>query len=338
MIGNGIPKSQSNAPRPKPMFLSCVIRPFIRSLPYKRRGAQKVPQKFVKVLRDMRGAMSEAGKSRCGTLASADDAGDHAFLRVGGNVSQISSLMPQRRGISCQACPLRLRPAFQPKPDDEIAFLTKLKTDQRHISAGADIIHAGQQEAELFTLFSGWAFRYKTLEDGRRQILNFLLPGDLMGLQAALLAAAEHSIEALTDVEVCVFSRSKIWTIFEQRPQLAYDISWLGAREEGFLDENLTTVGQRSARERIASLVLGLYRRAEHLGLVADQSFAFPLSRQHIADALGLSLVHTIKTWSSLRRAGLFELKGGILKVLNPRLTEALAKYYDSEWRQRPLI
>ena len=210
--------------------------------------------------------------------------------------------------------------------------------DHRSIASGTDIIHAGQDDAELFTLFSGWAFRYKSLEDGRRQILNFILPGDLIGLQAALLAAAEHSVEALTDVEVCVFSRKRIWTIFENKPQLAYNISWLGARDEGFLDDNLTSVGQRTARERIAALVLGLYRRADHLGLVRDNSFLFPLSRQQIADALGLSLVHTIKTWSTLRKAGLFAFKGGQLTLLNPRLTEATAKFYDREWRKRPII
>jgi len=248
------------------------------------------------------------------------------------------SLPVARRGISCFVCPLRIRPAFEPKAEDEIAFINGLKIDHRHIASGSDIIHAGQDDAELFTLFSGWAFRYKSLEDGRRQILNFILPGDLIGLQAALLSAAEYSVEALTDVEVCVFSRKRIWTIFENRPQLAYNISWLGARDEGFLDDNLTSVGQRTARERIAALVLGLYRRANHLGLVRDNTFLFPLTRQHIADALGLSLVHTIKTWSTLRKAGLFSFKGGQLTLLNPRLTEATAKFYDREWRQRPII
>ncbi len=243
-----------------------------------------------------------------------------------------------RRGISCFVCPLRTKPAFEPKSDDEIVFINGLKIDHRHIGPGNDIIHAGQEDSELFTLFSGWAFRYKSLEDGRRQILNFILPGDLIGLQAALLAAAEYTVETLTDVEVCVFSRKRMWTIFENHPHLAYNISWLGARDESFLDDNLTSVGQRTARERIAALVLSLYRRADHLGLVRGNTFLFPLSRQHIADALGLSLVHTIKTWSLLREAGLFSFKGGQLTLLNPRLTEATAKFYDREWRQRPII
>jgi CRP-like cAMP-binding protein len=157
----------------------------------------------------------------------------------------------------------------------------------------------GQEDAELFTLFKGWAFRHQTLPDGRRQILNFLLPGDLVGFQASLMTAAQHSVEALTTVEVCVFSRRKAWSIFAQMPEVAYELAWLGAQEESLVDENLTSVGQRSARERMAALIIGLYRRAEHLGLTEDNSFFFPLTRTHLSDALGLSLVHTIKTGPS---------------------------------------
>ena len=235
-------------------------------------------------------------------------------------------------------CPLRQRDAFKQKDNDEIAFIQSMKMEHRLVSAGAEIVHHGQSDAELFTLFSGWAFRHKTLDDGRRQILNFLLPGDLMGLQASLLDASDHGIEALTDVEVCVFSRRKTWVLFERMPQLAYELAWLGAREESLVDENLTSVGQRTARERIAALVLSLYRRADHLGLVKDSRFAFPLTRQHLADALGLSLVHTIKTWSYLRKAGLFSMTNGSLTLLNPRLTERWANYFESDWRPRPLL
>lgn len=240
--------------------------------------------------------------------------------------------------VRCPACPLRVQSAFRPKDADEIAFIDSLKIDHRLLPPGAEIIYAGQQDAELFTLFSGWAFRQKTLVDGRRQILNFILPGDLIGLQASLLAASEHGIEALTEVEVCVFSRRGVWRMFERMPELSYDLAWLGARGENMLDENLTSVGQRNAGERMAALILGLYRRAEHLDLVKDSTFRFPLTRQHLADALGLSLVHTIRTWSRLRRAGLFSYAGDRLTLLNPHLTEKLASLYEQDWRQRPIL
>lgn len=245
---------------------------------------------------------------------------------------------PTRLGTPCLACPLRLKPAFKDKTDDEIRFIQAMKLDHRTVPAGADIIHPGQEDAELYTLYSGWAFRYKSLPDGRRQILNFLLPGDLVGLQASLLSAAEHGIEALTDVELCVFPRKRIWDLFVKMPTLAYELAWLGSREECLTDDNLMSVGQRSAPERIAALIISLYHRADTLGLVTNASFAFPLSQQQLADALGLSLVHTSKTWSRLRKAGLFALSGGRLTLLNPRLTARMAAIYDQSSAPRPLI
>ncbi|RDJ26839.1 Crp/Fnr family transcriptional regulator [Bosea caraganae] len=243
-----------------------------------------------------------------------------------------------RPGAPCLACPLRLRPAFKDKSDEEVRFIQSMKLDHRWLPAGADIIHPGQEDAELYTLFSGWAFRYKSLPDGRRQILNILLPGDLAGLQAALLNAAQHGIEALTDVELCVFPRKRVWELFQHRPALSYEIAWLGSREECLIDENLTSVGQRNAGERIAALVISLYRRAEALGLVSENSFEFPLKQQQFADALGLSLVHTNKTWAKLRRAGLFSIANGRLTLLNPRLTERMALLFDEAPVHRPLI
>lgn len=238
----------------------------------------------------------------------------------------------------CHACPLRQRRAFHPKNREEVDFTAGMKMDHRRVPAGHEIIFPGQDDAELFTLYSGWAFRFKVLADGRRQILNFLLPGDLMGLQASLLSVAQHGIEALTDVEVCVFPRKKIWDLFVRMPRLAYEVAWLGSREEGLIDENLLSIGQRNATERIASLVISLYRRAEALELVTDRSFVFPPSQQQLADALGLSLVHTNKTWAKLRRAGLFSISQGRLTLENPRLTERIAAHYDRDFPQRPIL
>jgi CRP-like cAMP-binding protein len=187
-------------------------------------------------------------------------------------------------------------------------------------------------------LYSGWAIRFKTLPDGRRQILNFLLPGDLLGLQAAMFESARHGINALTDVELCLLPRRKVWALFGQMPDLAFDVAWLGAREESRVDESLISVGRRSAAESIAALIVGLYKRAKLLGLVVDATFEFPLTQEHIADALGLSLVHTNKTLARLRRLGMFTLGSGKLTLVNPHALARVGQYYDEEIPQRPLI
>jgi CRP/FNR family transcriptional regulator len=95
-----------------------------------------------------------------------------------------------------------------------------------------------------------------------------LLPGDLIGLQQAFSDGAMHGIEAVTDVALCVFPRDGLWTLFREYPSLGYDITWLSARSEGMVDDNLLTVGRRNAVERVAVLLMHLYRRVERLGLV----------------------------------------------------------------------
>jgi CRP-like cAMP-binding protein len=240
--------------------------------------------------------------------------------------------------VNCFECALRACGLFKPVSQNELAVINDIKRDHLAFPAGTPIIRTGQDTHELYTLYSGWAFRFKSLPDGRRQILNFLLPGDLLGLQAAMFDAAQHGIEALTDVELCLLPRHKIWNLFGQMPELAFDVTWLGAQEESRVDENLLGVGRRSAAERIAALIVILYKRADALALVNDHTFAFPLSQQHIADALGLSLVHTNKTLARLRRMGMYSQSNGSLTLTNPRVLERVAQHFDQELARRPLI
>ncbi len=150
--------------------------------------------------------------------------------------------------------------------------------------------------------------------------------------------AAQHGIEALTDVQLCLLPRRKVWALFGEMPGLAFDVTWLGSREEGYVDENLMSAGRRSAAERTAALIIMLYKRANALGLIVKGTFDFPLTQQHIADALGLSLVHTNKTLARLRRLGMFTQANGSITVQNPRVIESIAQHFDEEILRRPLI
>src|SRR5580704_13056460 len=239
---------------------------------------------------------------------------------------------------TCYECALRACGLFKPIIPEELSVINDILQERVSRPAGAEIVRAGVDSPELYTLYCGWAFRFKMLADGRRQILNFLLPGDLLGLQAAMFDAALHGIEALTAVELCVLPRRKVWDLFGGMPGLAFDIAWLGSREESIIDENLTSVGRRSAVERVAALIVALYKRVKMLGLATGESFAFPLTQQHIADALGLSLVHTNKTLARLRRMGMFSQVNGTMTLTNPRVLERVAQYFDEDVPQRPLI
>ena len=240
---------------------------------------------------------------------------------------------------SCVDCLLRRQCGFTPVTPEQLACIESFRSDIALVRAGRAVVPEHRASAKLFTLYSGWAFRYKSLADGRRQILNFLLPGDLIGLQAEFIDEATHGVEALTDVRLCVFPQERLWQLFQQQPQLGYDLTWLCASEERLVDENLVTVGRRSAAERIAMLLIHLWRRAERVGLTAeDGSIVFPLTQQHIADALGLSLVHTNKTLRRLERLGLHEIRSGRLRLVEPQALERLADYYTRPMRAVPLL
>jgi len=240
--------------------------------------------------------------------------------------------------VSCHDCPLRAKAAFRDKPVEEVDFIQRMKTDHLTFKPGDSILRQGSRSAQLFTLFSGWAFRFREMRDGRRQILNFLLPGDFVGFQNRLFEDSPYGVEALTDAEVCVFARSKIWDLYRGYPELAYDVTWLTAHEESFVDENLLTAGRRSASERVAVLMMHLAKRVALIKPDAGNVYDIPINQSHIADALGLSLAHTNKTLKGLERLGLFRFANGRLEMLNTKALARLADYYEQPIGQRPLI
>lgn len=232
-------------------------------------------------------------------------------------------------------------PLFLRQSREEIALIESLKREQCRVSADAAILHEGQHDAPLFTVLQGWAFRFKTLSDGRRQILNFLLPGDFIGVQQKMTDMASHGVQALSDVLLCVFRRDSLWRIHEGAPALGFGITWLTAHEESLVDDTLLSVGRRSAEERIASLLIILYKRVAALtpGGAGEGGVTFPLTQQHIADGLGLSLVHTNKTLRKLEKRGLFRIREGKLFLLDVRTLARIADLYgDGSVTPRPLI
>lgn len=222
--------------------------------------------------------------------------------------------------------------------NEEIAFIQQFKTRSLALAQGATIIAEGSASEDLYTLYSGWAYRFKTLSDGRRQILNFLLPGDFIGLQEKIAETSPYGIEAMTPVLLCRFDRNGLWELYRNHPGLGYDVTWITATQKHVLDENLLSVGRRSAIERVATLLVQIFKRLKMLGLARGNTIDFPLNQQHIADALGLSLVHTNKTLRRLSQMGFHRIGQGELTVNNPVALQQVADYYSAEERVRPLI
>lgn len=238
----------------------------------------------------------------------------------------------------CDQCPLKEFEHFRRFSSQEQAFVSDFKTGELKTDSGSTVMVEGAHSAHLYTILDGWAFRYKILEDGRRQILNYGMPGDLLGLQGSLMGEMQHSVEALTPLTLCVFERDRINELFEKHATLAYDVTWIAAREESILDEHLLSVGRRSALERAAYLLAFLQKRAMAVKLVDENSGTLPITQQHVADTLGLSIVHTNKTLRKLANRGMIRWLDRGCEVID---ADGLAEIADWEYEpstDRPFI
>ncbi len=239
---------------------------------------------------------------------------------------------------ACAKCPLRTLPVFKEHGLLDVSVVQAFKIGELTVAPAGTILLEQARASHLFTVLSGWAFRYKTLEDGRRQIINYALPGDFLGLQAAMSEIMGHGIEALSDSVLCVFPRDKLWEFFAADTQLAYNMTWIAASQERSLDEQILSLGRRTALERIAYLLWYLYDKARQLSMTKRNRLDLPMRQSHLADTLGLSIVHTNKTLQKLRREGLIELDDRILRVIDEEALKELARVDEAQNGPRPLI
>jgi len=177
----------------------------------------------------------------------------------------------------------------------------------------------------------GWAYLYEILEDGRRQILDFSLPGALIGFQPHAASELTYSAQALTSISVCSFSRKRFNDFARTYPEMALRLASIAARDQYLAFHHLSNIGRRTARERVANLLLELFYRARVQSDVAPgDSIDMPLTQEQIGDAVGLTNIHVNRMLRDLRLAGLLEIipavppnRGGTLRILDPdRLAE----------------
>ena len=228
----------------------------------------------------------------------------------------------QTRRYPCEKCPLRLLETFRPFEPEELAFISRFKRGELSVERGATVLGEGTRSVHLYTVLLGLGFRYKLLPDGRRQILNYLLPGDLIGLQSSLMGEMQHSVEALSPMLLCVFQRSQLPELYRNYPGLAFDITWIAAREEQMLDENLLSIGRRTALERTAYLIAFVAARALAAGYSLQPKMELPLhSAAHRRYARAVLGAHQ-QDHPQARRAQSGALAGTRLRGGRPRRSD----------------
>lgn len=225
--------------------------------------------------------------------------------------------------ITFQSALERKLSSFIALNDTKLAILTKLQKQYRSFKVGQDLIHQGQTSGSIYILNTGWVCSYKDLSNGERQIIDFQIPGDFLGLRSVLLHASDHSIEPITDIEVSECSVAGLMDVFAQNHRLAIAILWAASRDEAMVVEHLIDLGRRNAVERLAHFLLELGSRLTLVGQGDTTGYACPLTQYHLADALGLSAVHVNRALRQLREKGLVTFQNGRVQYDNyQRLTE----------------
>ena len=193
----------------------------------------------------------------------------------------------------------------------ELLVLENLHKRRRSLDAGKDLFLEGQTGQCAYILAAGWVCSYKILPDGGRQIVDFQIPGDFLGLRSVLLRAADHNVQAVTPIEISEVSANDLLNAFSKTPRLAAAVLWAASRDEAMVVEHLVGLGRRDAAERTAHLLLELGSRMVLAGLGTPAGYPCPLSQYLLSDALGLSAVHINRVLRQLREDGLVTFRKG---------------------------
>lgn len=188
---------------------------------------------------------------------------------------------------------------------------------QKMFGKDAYMVREGQRATECSLLLRGFAYRQKILSDGARQIISIHIPTEFVDLQNGLLGIADHSVQSLDRCEAAFIPRDALIQLSEERSTIRMAM-WIDTLiDASIFREWVVNVGRRDSRTRIAHLLCELIVRLQKIGAGSDGRVDFPLTQEQLADATGLTPVHTNRTLQGLRKDGLIELTARSLTVLD---------------------
>jgi CRP-like cAMP-binding protein len=192
-----------------------------------------------------------------------------------------------------------------------------LPLTRRSVDKDGYLVREGEASRDCTLLVSGYAYRQKLVRDGARQILSISIPGEFVDVENLLLLASDHHVQALTRAEIVLVPKPALLDLAQERVAIGQAL-WLDTLVDGAIfREWVVNVGRRDARTRIAHLLCEMVMRLESSGLGAKGAYEFPLTQEKLADATGLTAVHTNRVLQTLRRDGLISLTSQSLTVLD---------------------
>lgn len=216
---------------------------------------------------------------------------------------------------------------FAPLAQIDHEVLDGLLEQEQAYSADVDIVTGGSKPRSVFLLKEGLAIRYRTMPNGGRQIMTFLIPGDICDVHAFLLRTMDHSIGTITPVRIAPISRERMMRLFAQRPRISAALWWSSLQEGAMLRERIVSLGRRNARGRIACLLCELLWRHAAVGLTNGDAFKLPLTQTELGDTLGLTPVHVNRILREFRERRLISMGNKMLRLLDVASLQQIAEF-----------
>ncbi len=227
----------------------------------------------------------------------------------------------------CTVCPVRKLALFQGVSMENLDWTQNYREQQFIVKPKRRLVEEGLKNKYAYTLFTGWVALYQTSANGDRQIHRFALPGDFIGFHPDSAGPIHYSAQTVTEVTVCAFPMEQLEQVLKERNELSARMMEMNTQSMRLCQQHMLGIGRKSAKERLAFLFLELYHRVKVLGNIIpdseENSIAFPLSQEDLADAMGLTSVHVSRTLRELTDDGLLTVKHRRLTIHNePALTE----------------
>ncbi|WP_267361115.1 MULTISPECIES: Crp/Fnr family transcriptional regulator [unclassified Methylobacterium] len=199
--------------------------------------------------------------------------------------------------------------------EDRLMLQTLTSEPVRSYMPGTDIVREGDAPQTVRLILSGWAYRYKQLPDGRRQVIALFLPGDLCDHNVFILSEMDHSIGALSAVTLVEIPPAAFEAMMAAHPRVTRALWWESLVNAAMQREWMLNLGRRMAPERLANLFCEVFYRLRAIGLTQGDSCEMPLTQADLADVIGMTSVHVNRVLQTLRRQQLVELRGRRLTI-----------------------
>ncbi len=226
----------------------------------------------------------------------------------------------------CKECPIRTMTLFRDVSENDLVWMQEFRDTQYLLPDREILFQEGETAHTLYTLFDGWLILFKTLDNGKRRIMRFLLPGDFFGFQVDGIGPASgymHSSQALMESTLCAFPVTRFRSMMQKQPQLTARLAEMEMHDMNLCQNHLIDAARNSARQHIAFLLLELFhrvRRQIRSGYDGKtNSIVFPLTREDIGDAIGLTSHHVNRILQEMEREGLILCQKKRLSILNEK-------------------